>query len=359
MNKKNYNEKKLLKLSSKKNIIVNYTCFCKKYFFFKEKVVYLLPCCHMIHETCMNKYIIDNYYNCINNNINEDYKCPFCNNKFDKILSEKKIFAKDKYNLFKNDILSVKIDSSMPTNYFNLPNAILKLNIIINLMLTMNSFSDAKNIAKNIFNLLNYKINIIDNTNKNPIIYKNDSIFWKNKFDNERKIVIISNHSFYMDIVAIMYLFGCGFISNDFIKTIDFGKLICEKLNLLVFKRGVDTNMVEKIKEYLNTITNRIAIFPEGAFFNNQTLGRFRTGAFYVNEAICPIVIKYSKIPYSESFNDFLLKVCSTDNIKMDIYINDFIEPPFSEKKIENVRKYMAKIGNLKLSRVSNKSIKN
>ena len=69
--------------------------------------------------------------------------------------------------------------------------------------------------------------------------------------------------------------------------------------------------MVEKIKEYLNTVNNRIAIFPEGAFFNNNTLGRFRTGAFYTEAPVCPIIIKYNKIPYADSFNEFLLKIVS------------------------------------------------
>ena len=60
-----------------------------------------------------------------------------------------------------------------------------------------------------------------------------------------------------------------------------------------------------------------------------------------------------------DSFNEFLLKIVSIRNINIDVYINDFFYPPFNDQKIEYVRNYMAKIGNLNLSRVSNKSIKN
>lgn len=78
----------------------------------------------------------------------------------------------------------------------------------------------------------------------------------KKKKDNERKLVIISNHSHYIDSIIIYYLFRCGFVSGDFINKTDIGRIIATKLKLLIFKRGVDTNMVEKIKLYLNDQKN-------------------------------------------------------------------------------------------------------
>ena len=351
------NEKKIIKKSLNKDIIVNYTCFCKKYFYNNQKLIYLLPCCHIIHETCFHNFIIKNNYMSINNNQDIKIICPFCNMSIFKVLTENKIKFKKKYHQFKIDMQSIKIDTSVHVNYINLPSGIFTLNTIINKLLLSTNMNDIINCIEILFKTLNIKLNIIDNTIKNNFKIIKKQIVW-NK-NNDQKLVIISNHSFYLDMVIIIYLFRCGFISNDFIKTIDFGIILCQILNLLIFKRGVDTNMVEKIKEYLNTVNNRIAIFPEGAFFNNNTLGRFRTGAFYTEVPVCPIIIKYNKIPYSDSFNDFLLKFVSIRNINIDVYINDFFYPPFNDQKIEYVRNYMAKTGNLNISRVSNKSIKN
>ena len=43
--------------------------------------------------------------------------------------------------------------------------------------------------------------------------------------------------------------------------------------------------------------------------------------------------------------------------MNVDVYINDFHYPPFDNEKIQNIRKNMAKIGNLNLSNVSNRDI--
>ena len=42
--------------------IVNYTCTCKQNFYTNQKLLYVLPCCHIIHETCFNKFILDVQY---------------------------------------------------------------------------------------------------------------------------------------------------------------------------------------------------------------------------------------------------------------------------------------------------------
>ena len=69
--------------------------------------------------------------------------------------------------------------------------------------------------------------------------------------DNEKKIVILSNHSNYLDCLILYYLFQCGFVASDFLNTINIGKILVNKLNLLVFKREVKAGgNVERIKEY-------------------------------------------------------------------------------------------------------------
>lgn len=368
MNKNNnkifsYTKNKILDESNDKNIVVNYSCFCSKIFLNNEKILYVLPCCHIIHENCFNNYILKyQYKNLVSktndtNPLNNNLKCPFCKNNISSVLTEYKINSKKKYHQYKIDVKSIRIDNSSAINYMILPLSIVKFTSFMNKLILANTEKDLLNTIEYIFSSFNFKINIIDNTHNNPIMIKKNKIIWKNKKDNERKMVIISNHSHYIDSVVIYYLFRCGFVSSDFINKTDIGKIIATKLKLLIFKRGVDTNMVEKIKKYLEE-QKRIGIYPEGAFGNNETLLRFRTGAFYVGETVCPIVIKYDKVIYDDDFKLMLYKIITQNSIVANVYINDFFEPPFDNKKIEQVRNFMAEVGGLEKSRVSNKTIK-
>lgn len=358
---------------SPNDIIVNYNCFCSKSFYSTEKLLYILPCSHIVHEKCFNDYILKYQYKKLfstknssfnpnqnynlNNDLNNILKCPCCNNNIQTVLTENKINSKKKYLQYKIDIKSIKLDNSASINYLTLPLGMIKLTSFINKLIIANTGKDLLNTIEYIFSSLNIKINIIDNTKNNPIIIKDNQIYWKNKKDNTNKLVIISNHSHYIDSIILHYLFRCGFVSSDFINQTDIGKIIATKLKLLIFKRGVDTNMVEKIKKYLDE-QKRIVIYPEGTFSNNETMIRFRTGAFHVGETICPVIIKYNKIVYDDDFKQMLFKLLTQNEIIVNIYINDFIYPPFDDKKIDEVRNHMLKIGKFENSRVSNKTIK-
>lgn len=354
-----------LKKSNDENIFVNYNCFCSKTFCAIDRVLYILPCCHIIHEQCFNEYILKYNYKKLfshkNNEMNDSYnnflKCPLCQTNIMTVLTECKINSKKKYNQYKIDIKSVKIDNTASINYMILPLSIVKFTSFMNKLIIANTEKDILNTIEYILSSFNVKINIIDNTNLNPIIIKNNKISWKNKKDNNSKLIIISNHSHYIDSIIIYYLFRCGFVSSDFINHTDIGKIIATKLKLLIFKRGVDTNMVVKIKEYLNE-QKIIAIFPEGVLGNNETLIRFRSGAFYVGENICPIVIKYDKVIYDDDFKQMIFKIITQNEINVNVYINDFFYPPFNDAKIDSVRNFMANVGKLDKSRVSNKNLK-
>lgn len=362
------------------NTIVNCSCFCSKCFFTNEKILYILPCCHIVHENCFNNYILKcqykNFDNKLYNVIKDESKdkskdeskdelkdnniklaCPQCNCVINNVLTEFKIYSKKKYNQYKIDIKSIRIDNSSTINYMILPFSIIKLTSIVNKLILANTEKELFTTIEYILSSLNIKINIIDNTSKNPIEIIKNKISWKNKEDNDKKIIIVSNHAHYLDSLVIYYLFRCGFVTSDSINQTDIGKIISTKLKLLIFKRGVDTNMVEKIKGYLCE-QKRIVIYPEGAIANNQTMLRFRTGAFYVGETICPIVIKYDKVIYDDDFNKMLLKIITQNEINVTMYINDFFYPPFNNNKIEEVRNSMISIGKFEKSRVSNKSIK-
>jgi 1-acyl-sn-glycerol-3-phosphate acyltransferase len=337
---------KLEKKTSHDNCIVNHVCHCNNFFYNKDKIVILLPCNHLIHERCISNHILNNKKN-----------CPICDVIFTKILLESKLLN-SRYYQNKIDLKSIRLNENLShINYFSLPISTIKFTSILNKLLTAQTQDEIYSFIEYFFRLFNFKINLIDNTKNNPIIFKNNIVKWKNKVDEDSNIVIISNHTNYLDSIVLMYLFKAGFVASDFINKSDLGKNIINKCNLLVFKRGKDTNMVEKIKEYLN-INKRIVIFPEGGMSNNETLFRFRTGAFYTGGVICPVIIKYNPFVWDDNFKKNIFKVISQDEINIDVYINDLFYPPFTNDKIEEVRNYMAEIGNLEKSRVSNKFYK-
>lgn len=336
------------------NTVVNFICTCKKHFKMGDNILYVLPCCHMFHDKCFNQFVINKQLGSTTN----DLECPMCNNKIKVVLDEKKIFSKSKYSKYQNDITAVKLNNSTPINYMSLPVSIVKFTTFINKAFLVETTAELLDTLENLLEILNIKINIIDNTtSKDKGFYMKDNILnWTDKKLNKSKTVIISNHSHYLDSFILYYIFRCGFVSSDFINTTDIGKLIASKCKLLIFKRGVDTNMVEKIKEYLEEM-KKIVIFPEGVMANNDTLIRFRTGAFHTGANICPVVIKYNNFVYDDDMKQMIFKLITQKEIGVDVYINDMEFPPFDNQKIENIREKMAKSGNLKLSRVSNRGI--
>jgi 1-acyl-sn-glycerol-3-phosphate acyltransferase len=353
--KKNINEEKknnmkeIIKLHKKisyDDSIVNYVCYCNNYFYNKEKIVILLPCNHLMHEKCISNLLLNNKKN-----------CPLCNVTFIKILLESKL-SNQKYYQNRIDLKSLRLNENLSyINYYALPMSIIKFTSLVNKLLAANSQEEIYSLLEYTFRLFNIKINLIDNTKNNPIIYKNNIIKWKNKEDENSNIVIISNHTNYLDSLVLMYLFKAGFVTGDFINKTQLGRNIADKCNLLIFKRGHDTNMVEKIKEYLN-INKRIVMYPEGGMSNHETLFRFRTGAFYTGGIICPVIIKYNPFVWDDNFKKNIFKIISQNEINIDVYVNDLYYPPFNDKKIEDIRDFMVDIGNLKKSRVSNKFIK-
>ena len=114
--------------------------------------------------------------------------------------------------------------------------------------------------------------------------------------------------------------------------------------------------MVEKIKKYLEE-KHIITIYPEGAMGNHNTLLRFRTGAFYVGSPVCPIIIKYKPFVWDDDLKTLLFKLTTQSEIIVDVIVSDLVYPPFNDEKINNIRNFMAEVGNLQLSRVSNKAI--
>jgi 1-acyl-sn-glycerol-3-phosphate acyltransferase len=291
------------------------------------------------------------FHSCCINNIKN---CPLCNQKITQILNEDEIFSNQKYLNYQNDIESVKIINSGKINYLVLPLRITKFFVYLNTLILSKTPNNLINGIDFLFKFLCIKINIIDNTPGNVFSVKANRFKWNKNIINKPKI-IITNHSSYLDIFIMYYLFQCGFVAGEFITSTEIGKLLASVCKLLIFKRGVDTNVVEKIKEYLHE-QKQIVIFPEGLMKeNNDTLIKFRTGSFYTGADICPVVIKYRNYVYDEDFYTGILKLLSQDSIIVDVYIENIESPPFNDERIEKIRKKMAKSGNFKLARTSNK----
>jgi 1-acyl-sn-glycerol-3-phosphate acyltransferase len=349
----NTKKNEIFKTNMDTKIILNSMCYCKEYFYNKDKISLMYPCNHFVHEKCINSHI----FTTINkNNTLDNLDCPFCKKKVLSIITENKIMKNNKLRQYKTDLESLRIENLGTINYSLLPFGVIKLGSIINKLIISQSANDLLDTAEIFFKTCNIKINIIDNTKNNPIQYVNNTVLWKNKKDSSSNIVLISNHSHYLDSFIIYYLFKSGFVSSEFINKTDIGRLIASKCNLLIFNRNKDTNMVEKIKKYLEE-KKIITIYPEGAMGNHNTLLRFRTGAFYVGSPVCPIIIKYNPFIWDDDLKTLIFKLTTQTEIKVDVIINDLIYPPFNDKKIDDIRVFMSNVGNLKLSRVSNKAI--
>lgn len=356
-NLNNENEKQInvYKSNSNVNLILNTMCYCKEYFYNKDKISLIYPCNHFVHEKCINEYIFQK----INKNKKITFsmlECPLCKSYISSIITDNKIKKNKKLIQYKIDLDSIRMENSGFINYTLLPLGLVKLGSFMNKLIISQTENDLLDTAEIFFKTCNIKINVIDNTKNNPIKYVNNTIMWKNKKDTSSNIVLISNHSHYLDSFVIYYLFKSGFVSSEFINKTDIGRIIASKCNLLIFNRSKDTNMVEKIKKYLDE-KHIITMYPEGAMGNHKTLLRFRTGAFYVGAPVCPIIIKYNPFVWDDDLQTMIFKLTTQTEIIVDVIVSDLIYPPFDEQKIDDIRNFMAKVGNLKLSRVSNKAI--
>ena len=348
---------------------INYVCVCNKYFKKNLKTVILYPCSHILHSICYVK---------------TNKKCPFCNAEIKRVIHEDYLYKyaytktgnnysnNDNDKIFKQMIInleSTRLDSSNSfINYNILPINIIKFTTLINKLLLATTETDLINCLDYFFDFANVKINVIDNTKNNPIVYTIPinrellcgdikCIRWQNEVDDNKKKILIVNHSHYIDTFILYYLFRSGFVASEFINKSKLGSLIAQKCNLLIFKRGIDTNMVNRIKEYLEE-KKIIVIFPEGSMGSNETIRKFRTGAFYADAHICPVVIKYRTHVWDDDYKTFILKMISQNEIIVDIYINDLHAPPFSTEQIQKIISDMLNIGQMKDSHVSNRRFK-
>lgn len=320
------------------NKLLNTKCICGEGLQMSKSIISILdPCEHLIHKKCLKK---------IKNNI-----CPICkisiNNSYTKKQLKNKIIKKinspEDYQRYVDIISMTNFNNIYKINENKIPfNAVELLGIISSLPLS-SGYKDGHILCKEILNLINAKLIVSGYENFTSI-------------KNSPK-VIISNHTSYLDFIVILYLFKCGFLSSTYINTIWAGKLMVDIIPLLLLDRGKDVNTVNRIKEYVKKYKS-ICLFPEGTISHPDTIIRFRTGAFYVGYPVCPVVLRFDPVIYDTNVNKFIKKILSEPQINIHVDILPAVYPPFDKDKIELVRRDMGRVGNLALSRVSNKDIK-
>lgn len=315
-----------------KNKNINSTCSCNNRLAFDGfEIIMINPCEHLVHKKCFygTKFYSSN-------------KCPYCKINVESVtrLSD----YKHNPNVFQKcvDILSLtNVDDMMDISYndvlFNIP----EIAVTLAKVGTSKGHNDGKKIARDILKAANVKIKVkgLEKIKKGPKVF-------------------ISNHTSYLDFLAIFYVLGTGFVSSSTITDNPLSKRISNIIPTYIVEIGKSQNSVEGMKKYVEEFGS-ICLFPEGMLTHNATISKFRTGAFYIGYPVYPIVLKYSNNMTDVSIVDFICKAFSEKSETITLTIMDPFYPPFDDEKIELVRFAMGEEGNLLLARTSNRDVNN
>jgi 1-acyl-sn-glycerol-3-phosphate acyltransferase len=312
--------------------VINSKCSCGKPLISDFKLVLLLPCEHLMHIKCLRRL--------------KFAKCLICYTNIRRVMTFEQIkhcIEHKNGQFIQNYIDMVSVSNFMKNTEINYPNLLCRaphsMKLINNFINTTRE-KEAYDIINELFELIDLKI-----------IVKN-----KHLLNINEKKVYIANHSSYIDPVILYMIVRCGFVSSDVIKNVWYAKHVPDILPLVLISRGKDKNTVEKIKEYLDT-KRSVCLFPEGMINHQDTLINFRTGAFVTGYPIQPMIIKYYPNVYDTDPTNYLSKLLSQDNLRVEVTVMETEYPPFDNNKIERIRQKMAKIGNMYLSRVSNRDV--
>lgn len=310
------------------NKLINSKCSCGMGLNWVEKeLIVLEPCEHIIHKECL-----------------KGSNCSICQQKYTEYHNEKELKGMTKNSKYYQqyvDIHSMKnINSICQKNtmsfIFGLPHVL----DVIGRLPFCRGFNDGLKLCKDVLTIAGV----------NLVVRGKENIKEGNK-------VIILNHTSYLDFIVAFYVFRAGFLSSSSVNDTWIGRKLTEILPILLIERGSKSNTVDRMKEYVEKYGS-ICLFPEGFMTHPDTIIKFRTGAFNVGFPILPAVIKFDPVIADVDPMEFIQKLGSVDSINVTINILPMEYPPFSENKIERIRKKMAKVGNLALSRVSNRDIK-
>lgn len=320
---------------------LNASCVCNMGLPWVPKInVMIEPCEHIFHKDCICEYA----------------ECPICGteivNQHDVHELEKLKLKSKKYYQKYTDVLSMTM-STLISQYGDNDNGKTPAAFLKNIPGMMgliydcysedegcDKFKKGQNLAEKILRMLNTKITLRGS----------DDLEHSKKI----KTVYIANHSCYFDFVIISYLTGCGFISSE-INTKNFvANIPMNVMPILFIKRGQKNNTVDSMKNYIKQY-NSLCVFPEGMISNQNTIIKFRTGAFNTGYPVTPIVLKYETCVQNMGTSKIVYDFFSHENLRVSVTVLETEYPPFD---VEKIRTKMAIAGDFALSRVNNRGIK-
>lgn len=187
----------------------------------------------------------------------------------------------------------------------------------------------------------------------------NSKIIGKENLDPNVKVIYVSNHVSFHDVLTIPRHIETGTMAS--ISTLKqlFAKIMSKYENVLFVARG-DNNksldVVTQINQFVDKNGN-ILICPQGLLGKYNSITKFRTSAFRTNYPVQPIVLKYKQdVSSMNIFDIFLFERVDVELHVMKIkQINDNETP---EEFANRIRNEMANECNLLLSNVDSRDIK-
>jgi hypothetical protein len=311
--------------------VLNSMCYCGTGLPWKmDCVVMAYPCEHMYHEKCFQKVF------------DTTKICKYCNKTIKRKIT---ILDNDLHHQRFADILSMTFYDNM--NY-NTPgrflDSVFDVASFVARLPFANNIQDGKSLCETLLSLNNLTL----------------KVYGLEKTKLEKNKVYICNHVAQIELVILYYLLGTGFLASSIVDGFPLIEKIKQYIPLFTFDRGIKNRKINIVDEMRKFVDERgsICLFPEGMMKHPDSLIRFRTGAFYIGRPLYAIIIKHNDVLSGEYINNFLYKLGAKKDINIEVHILGPYYPPFSEKMIETIRMDMAKIGNMVLSRVSNRDIR-
>jgi 1-acyl-sn-glycerol-3-phosphate acyltransferase len=311
---------------------INSVCYCNNPLgYIKDKIIMLEPCEHIIHTKCyMNSDI---------------HKCNICNTKVKQIFTTEileKLKDNPKYYQKYVDILSIQdfSDKSVPSYNNKFMKSLPKIMNIISKVPFSYGIDGAHSVTTSFLSMLNCKL----------VVKGIENI-------KDTKKVIISNHVSPFDMLPYFYIFKCATLASSIVNQSPLGRKFSSLYPIVFVDRGHQSKTVQKMKNMIDKIGS-LLLFPEGMCTNPNTVTKFRSGAFHIGYPVCPSIITYTPLIYDSDNFELIKKMFSHNEITITINILPMEYPPFTPEKIENIRNKMAIAGNMALSRVTNRDIK-
>ncbi|KAG7029373.1 Lysophospholipid acyltransferase LPEAT1, partial [Cucurbita argyrosperma subsp. argyrosperma] len=206
---------------------------------------------------------------------------------------------------------------------------------------------------------------ILPNENKST----NENEGQEKSQESERPGAIISNHVSYLDILYHMSSSFPSFVAKRSVAKIPLVGIISKCLGCVYVQResktsdskGVSGVVSERIREAVkNSSAPMMMLFPEGTTTNGEFLLPFKTGAFLSRAPVLPLILRYPYQRFSLAWESitggrhFLLLLCQFVNhmevIRLPVYVPSPEEKNDPKLYANNVRRLMAKEGNMMLS---------